>query len=843
MKKQLFFLFLLPLFIHSQTDYLALSSNNQESNFGTIIRINDGSPQTTYSFYDNGAPPFDNLVEINGKIYGLTESHGALDGGSIYEYDYTTETFSILQYFEDSLGSVSTLSISHICQGNNKIYALQHNFFNGTSIVEYDVTTSTTTSLVSLSSLGISSDNIARIVFSDNRIYGVTLTGAGNNFIFSYDIVSDQLDVLLNFTNGDINGGNCGSFIVHSNGNIYGLTLNGGVNNKGVIFEYIPTSDTYSKLHDFTSINEGASSLIEGEANTLYAMGYQNFGTEGRPFRFDLTTNTLTNLTVIPSFTALSYFYDNKLYGFTNITSSGSKVYSYDLISNTLNISSNTSLPSTPLFKTSDHRFVFGSDNAIYGNLMEFDTSTQTIVSLNGTNFGTQGMNPLKLMKSSTGIIYGICGTNPDIDFFPYGDRLFSFDTSTNEYTPLVNVAEANYGIRPIDIIETTSGLIYFHVESYGIIGNQNGKLIEYNPITDTHQLAHFFEVNAGYTQVFDKLNLHENNNIIYGTKGTGGSTNLSNGVIFSYDTTTHNYSILYESPVLFAENRTYLSSENKLYGITLTGGANNKGILYVYDLNTNQFTVLQDLTEKNIITGSLETVETEIENSFVETDDAIYGVFLQSHGINDDGSIFKIDKTTDTFSIEYQFDNTTDNKGALPLSIYFENGKLYGNTRNSGANNNRFYVIENGALNNVPEFNGYTVLELDKMNNQKFIATTSSEVIEYDTTNSSFNILYTFNSDFESTYSVIDLNDSSLSTEEFESDVDISIHPNPTTDFINIQANFDINLVEIYSLHGQKVLLVENKKRIDISSLSEGIYFLKLKTVKGEITKKVIKH
>ena len=415
--------------------------------------------------------------------------------------------------------------------------------------------------------------------------------------------------------------------------------------------------------------------------------------------------------------------------------------------------------------KTSDNQIIYGSSETANGTLMKLNTSNQTVEPMLGTNLGTQGMNPTKMIKASTDIIYGICGDNS------YGDRLFSYNTSTDEYSVLVNVVEANYGVRPVDIIETTNWLIYFHVESNGILSNQNGKLIEYDPNNDTHQLVHFFETNSALTQVFDKLKLHESNNIIYGTKGTGGSTNLNNGVIFSYNTNTHAYSILYESSDLFAENRTYLSTENKLYGITLTGGVNDLGILYVYDISTNQFTLLQDLTAKNIIVGSFETVTTERDASFVETDDAIYGVFLQSHGVNDGGSIFKIEKSTNSFSIEYQFDNATNNTGALPLSIYLENSKFYGNTRNSGSGtgNNRFYVLDNGVLTNVSGFSGRTVKELDKMNNQKFIAVTDSEVIEYDTTSNTFETLYTFNSDFKSTYSGINLGDAQLSTNQYE--------------------------------------------------------------------------
>lgn len=82
----------------------------------------------------------------------------------------------------------------------------------------------------------------------------------------------------------------------------------------------------------------------------------------------------------------------------------------------------------------------------------------------------------------------------------------------------------------------------------------------------------------------------------------------------------------------------------------------------------------------------------------------------------------------------------------------------------------------------------------------------------------------------------------SSLSTndEVFEN---IKIYPNPTTDFINIKTNDPITKVELYSLQGQKVNTPFSNNTVDVQNIASGIYFLKLRTSKGEVTKKVIKN
>jgi len=57
-----------------------------------------------------------------------------------------------------------------------------------------------------------------------------------------------------------------------------------------------------------------------------------------------------------------------------------------------------------------------------------------------------------------------------------------------------------------------------------------------------------------------------------------------------------------------------------------------------------------------------------------------------------------------------------------------------------------------------------------------------------------------------------------------------ISISPNPATDFIQLHFSENVKLsdVEIYNVLGIKVIVTEYKDRIDVSGLSAGVYFLK---------------
>lgn len=80
------------------------------------------------------------------------------------------------------------------------------------------------------------------------------------------------------------------------------------------------------------------------------------------------------------------------------------------------------------------------------------------------------------------------------------------------------------------------------------------------------------------------------------------------------------------------------------------------------------------------------------------------------------------------------------------------------------------------------------------------------------------------------------------LNVEDFQNN-QVQIYPNPTTDFINIKTNDPITTAELYNLHGQKVNASFSNNTVDVQNIASGIYFLKLKTSKGEISKKIIKN
>lgn len=72
----------------------------------------------------------------------------------------------------------------------------------------------------------------------------------------------------------------------------------------------------------------------------------------------------------------------------------------------------------------------------------------------------------------------------------------------------------------------------------------------------------------------------------------------------------------------------------------------------------------------------------------------------------------------------------------------------------------------------------------------------------------------------------------------------DFSVYPIPTTDILNIESKSQIANLEIYNQLGQQLMNAENLKTIDISSLSKGIYFIKITDINQSFgVRKIVKN
>jgi photosystem II stability/assembly factor-like uncharacterized protein len=67
-------------------------------------------------------------------------------------------------------------------------------------------------------------------------------------------------------------------------------------------------------------------------------------------------------------------------------------------------------------------------------------------------------------------------------------------------------------------------------------------------------------------------------------------------------------------------------------------------------------------------------------------------------------------------------------------------------------------------------------------------------------------------------------------------------IYPNPTSDFIVISGDYNISKIEVFSFNGRKCIeILKPDKEIDISSLKDGMYILRVYTADEVVSEKII--
>src|ERR1700722_8719168 len=99
---------------------------------GVIFRIfSDGSGfQDMYVFTKpTGCYPHGNLINVNGELYGMTDSGGTKNGGVIFRFDPVFNYYSVLYNFDTAKYNLDTLSgkwpsgsLTYV--GNNMLYGM-----------------------------------------------------------------------------------------------------------------------------------------------------------------------------------------------------------------------------------------------------------------------------------------------------------------------------------------------------------------------------------------------------------------------------------------------------------------------------------------------------------------------------------------------------------------------------------------------------------------------------------------------------------------------------------------------------------------------------------------------
>ncbi len=228
----------------------------------------------------SGANPTGNLtLGPNGKLFGMTKEGGANQAGVIYEFDPATGIYEKKYDFASQTGYYP-LGNSLTLANNNKFYGMTNGggAFGLGVIFEFDPINSTYTKLVDFDGSGKGRFPFGDLtVASNGKLYGMTLQGGSNDHgtLFQFDPSTSTFTKKIDFKNS-INGSYpFGSLVQASNSKLYGRTGLGGASNNGILFEFDTVTGVMTVKAEFNSAttgNEARGALVESTNGKLYGM-------------------------------------------------------------------------------------------------------------------------------------------------------------------------------------------------------------------------------------------------------------------------------------------------------------------------------------------------------------------------------------------------------------------------------------------------------------------------------------------------------------------------------------------------------------------------------------------
>ncbi|MCH2046251.1 MAG: hypothetical protein MK212_19205, partial [Saprospiraceae bacterium] len=706
-----FFLFI-SFFIYSSlqaqvTELWGLTRVGGSDNFGVIYKTNgDGSAAQLQHNFENlypGQSPYGTpVLASNGKLYGMTSAGGANNIGILFEYDPALNEYKVkLDFDGTNLGSYPQGSLYKA--SNNKLYGMTSTggSSNGGTLFEYDPIMDTIVVKVHFDGTSLGRTPFGSLMQANNgKIYGLTRNGGDNNLgvLFEYNITLDTCIKKIDFDGSNTGSYPYGKLIQSVNGLLYGTASAGGANGNGVLFEYNIWTEAFVKELDFDGTTNGASPyshLSQASNNKLYGTTmYGGIHNQGTLFEYDPILNIFVKKVDFESNTlgqtprsGLNEANNGMLYGMTSAGGANGKgtIYEYDI--NTSNIQKRLDFDGTSMGAAPYANLIAGPGNSLYGLtsagggnnyglFFEYNFSSNTLTKKFSFESAGEGSTPNgSLIYANNNLLYGMT-------YFGGIDNLgvlFAFDPFTNTYEKKFDFDDINGASPSGNLLQASDGKLYGLTSEGGV--NDLGVIFEYDIALDTYNKRYDFTGTTDGESPRGTL-IEAGNGKLYGLTSSGGLNDK--GTLFEYDPVAGIFTkkIDFDGSNLGAspQGSLLLASNGKLYGLTASGGASNFGTLFEYDILSNTITKRVDFNGSN--RGSYPY------GSLIEagTTGKLYGLAYFG-GSSNRGALFEYDINTNTYAKKFDFNATSGSypRGSLMQAM---NGNLYGTTYFGGANN-----------------------------------------------------------------------------------------------------------------------------------------------------------
>lgn len=706
----LVFICLLNVAKSQQATLLGLSGYGGNQ-FGTILSYKTGDTTTSSVFAltgNSGRYPTGNLIQAtNGNLYGTTSTGGVYSLGTIFEYNYNLGTFIRKFDFNTLLGINPTGSLLQATDGN--LYGMTNagGIYGKGVIFQYNIITNTYTKKYDFDSANGCNPYSSLIQANDGYLYGMTHDGGANNVgvIFQYNITSNTYTKKVDLSSA--NGYNPGGRLLQaSDGNIYGMTYYGGANNLGVIFQYNYTTNTYVKKMDLNNTigSNPVGSLMQANNGNLYGMTYvggsnnkgvifeYNYSTNSYIKKFDFnTTNGYGPYGNLIQATDGNFYAMTVSGGTGGGTFGGGVIFQYNVNTNVYSkkydfISSGGPGPQGSLMQAADGRlygFTYSGGISGLGSIFQYNITNGTFTNKVDIEYAVNGSEPDgSLIQVDHNYFYGVTpngGVNN-------AGVIFQYNFFTNEYIKKFDFTITS-GYRPHSIIMGYDGDFYGMTVGGGT--NGYGTIYKYNYHTDS--LSKLFDFNNSNGSNPQGSLIQVSNGIFYGMTTYGGAN--GNGVIFQYNYMTKTYTKKFDFITANGANpygNLIQVTDSNFYGMTKNGGLNGYGVIFKYNFYTNIFTKIFDFNNSNGANPQGSLIKASNGN--------LYGMAWYG-GSNDQGIFFNYNIANNTYTKLLDFNGIN---GANPCNLMqAKDGIIYGMT-GKGGNENVGIIFQYNPTTNV---------------------------------------------------------------------------------------------------------------------------------------------
>ncbi len=632
------------------------------SGYGTVFKLNkNGSGYTILHSLqgspDEGAGCFAGLLEASdGVLYGTTIQGGSYGDGTVFSLNKDGSNFQTLHHFQGG-GADGVGPRGGLVEGLDEALYGTTTYGGASNAGCVFKLNKDGSSYALLHSFGADADDgrtpTATLASSRNGVlYGSTYEGgltnarASNGTVFKVSADGSQYSVLHKFAGPPDDGRTpWGALLEGNDGALYGTTLSGGAQQYGTVFKLASDGGSYTILHHFTM--DGLlpnAGLIQTKDGTLYGTT-RDGGASRNGTAFKLNTDG----------TGYSVLHDFNFSG-------GDGYYPVSLV-----LGTNGALYGLTQMG-GDHgdgaAFKLTPDGGDYRLLHSF--------SFDG------GRVPFGISAATDGNLYGTTyqgGTN-DLG------TIFKLGQDGSNFSVLRYFGDfPGEGAHPLaGLLNAHDGMLYGTTRDNGFDGG-SGTVFRLDPARNSYDVLHAFgSIDPDGQHPYAAL-IEGTDGVLYGTTFDGGNTGY--GAVFKLNKDGTSYTLLHNFSTLSGEGqnpwRLLEASDGMLYGTTFYGGTNGSGTVFRLNKNGTGYSVLYSFAGGPFNANP--------NAPLWEGDDgALYGTTRRGGGVENAGSVFKLNKDGSDFEVVHSF-NITDDGGYESWNGLFRgpDGALYGTTYYGG--------------------------------------------------------------------------------------------------------------------------------------------------------------